>query len=216
MFCHYGIASILYQTAQSRQIPFILSGVTHSETWWNPGNRTRILARRLRELPLTDKAIFGLYQARAFACLVDQRRQFPMPGISFLNVYQHARAPADGPQTIRVFDYVGWDQERIERTLQEEVGWRKPPKALSWRYDCILEPLLDLTFKRDLGISSAGLYLCGLIRSGQIRRQEALRLMQEKEDPSRLEASLKSVLDFLAIPPAIREKYLGALRGEST
>jgi hypothetical protein len=214
MFCHYGIAAILYHTAQSRQIPFILSGVTHSETWWNPGNRMRILARRLRDLPLTEKAIFGLYQARAFACLVDQRRQFPMPGNSALNVYRLANTPAGGPQTIRVFDYVGWDQELIEKTLQEETGWRKPPTSLTWRYDCMLEPLLDLTFKRDLGISSAGLYLCGLIRSGQMGREEALRLMQEKEDPSRLEASLKSVLNFLAIPPAIQAKYFGALGGE--
>ena len=37
LFCHYGIKATLYQTAQSRGIPFVLSGVTSSEMWWDPG-----------------------------------------------------------------------------------------------------------------------------------------------------------------------------------
>ena len=52
MFCHYGIEAVLYETARSREIPFILSGVTNNEIWWNPGNRLSILAKRLKELSL--------------------------------------------------------------------------------------------------------------------------------------------------------------------
>ncbi len=61
MFCHYGIEAILYETARSRGIPFILSGVTTREKWWNPGNRMGILARRLKDLPLAEKVRFGVY-----------------------------------------------------------------------------------------------------------------------------------------------------------
>jgi hypothetical protein len=143
--------------------------------------------------------------------LVDQRRQFPIPGNSSLNVYKQAKIPVDGPETIKVYDYVEWDQDMIERTLQEETGWQKPSKSLTWRYDCILEPLLDLTFERDLGISSTGLYLCGLIRSGAISREEAMRLMEESEDPTRLDTSLKAVLDYLEIPTQVQKKYYDAL-----
>jgi len=207
MFCHYGIEAVLYQIAQTREIPFILSGVTESETWWNPGHRLGILAQRLKALPLSEKAIFAFHQFRAYLRLVDQRRQFPLPGNSPLKAYGKARAPATGPETIRVFDYVGWDQEVIERILQEETGWRKPARSLSWRYDCILEPLLDFTYKREFGISSAGLYLCSLIRSGQISREEGLRLLAESEDQASLDASLKRVLDFLEIPERVQEKY---------
>jgi hypothetical protein len=210
MFCHYGIEAILYEAARSRGIPFILSGVTSNEIWWNPGNRMGILAKRLKNLAFSEQVLFGLYQSRAFIGLVDQRLQFPLPGNSCLNVYKKAHSPSNGPETISVFDYIEWDQRVIEKTLQEETGWQKPSKALTWRYDCILEPLLDFTFKREFGISSAGLYICGLIRSGAIGREEAQSLIEENEDQARLDANLKTVLDLLKIPPSIQQKYFDA------
>ncbi|HTX68659.1 MAG TPA: hypothetical protein VMH50_05880 [Thermoleophilia bacterium] len=210
MFCHYGIEAVLGRTARERGIPFMLSGVTASEVWWDPGSRTKILARRLRNLSAGDKAIFGLYQTKACLSLVDQRRQFPVPGNSRLNVYKRARTPEPGPETIKVFEYVEWDQGTIEKTLADEVGWKRPPKSLSWRYDCILEPLLDYTYKKEFGISSAGLYLCGLIRSGGIGRAEALRMLAEIEDQSHLDAELRKVLDFLQIPARVQDKFFRA------
>ena len=207
MFCHYGIEAVLYETAKSRGIPFILSGVTHSETWWNPGSRLGFLAKHLKKLPLGEQMRFGFYQSKAYLGLVDQRLQFPLPGNNPLNVYAHANAPADGPETIRVFDYIEWDQENIERTLREETGWQKPSKDLSWRYDCILEPLLDYTFKKEFGISSAGLYICGLIRAGKVTREEALKLIETNEDQACLDANLKSVLEFLNIPLSLQQKF---------
>ncbi len=111
-----------------------------------------------------------------------------------------------------MFDYIEWDQDVIERTLQEETGWQKPEKSLTWRYDCILEPLLDLTYKKEFGISSAGLYLCGLIRSGQIGREEALHLLEESEDQEHLQTSLKRVLDFLDIPVSIQTRFMNSSR----
>lgn len=208
MFCHYGIEAVLYEAARKRDIPFILSGVTDHETWWNPGNRIGFLAKRLKNLSFADKAFFGYYQFKAYLGLVDQRRQFPIPGNLCLNVYSRAQVDSNGPEKIPVFNFIEWDQELIEKTLQEETGWQKPAKLLTWRYDCILEPLLDLTFKNEFGISSTGLYLCGLIRSGGIPREEALHLMEENESQERLEESLKTVLDFLDIPKQVQEKFL--------
>jgi glutamine---fructose-6-phosphate transaminase (isomerizing) len=207
MFCHYGIDAVLYETAQSREIPFILSGVTNNETWWNPANRFSILAKRLKNISVKDKALFGLYQSKAYLGLVDQRLQFPLPGNNSLNVYKRAKMPSDGPETIHVFDYIEWNQEIIEKTLQEETGWQRPAKSLTWRYDCILEPLLDYTYMREFGISSAGLYICSLIRSGDIDREDAMRILEESEDQARLDTSLKTVLDFLKVPLPIQEKF---------
>lgn len=210
MFCHYGIEAILNGTAWSRGIPFVLSGVTASEVWWKPGNRTGILAKRLKDVPLADKALFGLHQCKAYLNLVDQRRQFPIPGTSSLNVYKRAHAPAHGPETIKVFEYIEWDHTSIEETLKEELGWQQPDTPLSWRYDCVLEPLLDYTYKREFGISSAGLYLCSLIRSGGMDREEALQLLERIEDQARLDAGLKSVLEFLKIPERTQVKFFRA------
>jgi hypothetical protein len=165
----------------------------------------------LVKLPLTEKMLFGFYQSKAYLGLIDQRRQFPIYGNRRANVYKRAHIPPGGPEIIPLYDYIEWDQDIIEKTLQEETGWQKPAKSLTWRYDCILEPLLDYTFKKDLGISSAGLYICGLIRSGRVTREEGLRLLEESEDQERLDASLKTVLDFLEIPIQTQNKYFNSI-----
>ncbi len=207
MFCHYGIEAVLYQAAKSRGIPFILSGETNNETWWNPGSRLGFLAKRVKSLPLSEKLVFGYYQSKAYLNLVDQRRQFPLPGNSSLNVYQKAHIPPEDPETIKIFNYVGWDQDAIEKTLMEETGWKKPPKTLTWRYDCILEPLLDYTYMKEFGISSAGLYICGLVRAGELSREEGRKLLEQAEDQAHLDASLQNVLDFLELPHEVQEKF---------
>lgn len=207
MFCHYGIEAILFEAARSRGIPFILSGVTNNETWWNPGNRLNLLFKQLKKLDLVELINFGVFQSKAYLNLVDQRRQFPIPGNSRFKVYSRAKTPPSAPEIVKVYDYIEWNQKLIETTLQAETGWKKPAKSLSWRYDCILEPLLDFTFKRDLGISSAGLFLCGLIRSGGISREEALNHLEEIENQSHLDQSLRKVLDFLEISKSTQEKF---------
>jgi hypothetical protein len=207
LFCHYGIEAILHKVARERGIPVILSGTTSHELWWNPGSRTRVLVRRLQQLPLREKVLFGIHQCKAFGNLVDQRAQFPIDGNSRFNVYKRARVPADGPATLAVYDYVDWDPRVIEQTLRDEAGWEKPAKAFTWRYDCLLEPVLDYTYKKEFGISSAGLYLCGLVRTGLMTREEALNHLGQVEDQDHLDASLKRVLDYLEIPPHVQAKF---------
>ena len=206
IFCHYGIDGVLYNVAKEKKAPFILSGITENELW-NPGSRTSFLLRRVRRLPLTDLLRFVYYQSRAYLNLVGQRRQFPIPGNSCLDVYRRAKLPDDGPEIVHVFDYVQWEQGLIETTLRERTGWQKPPRATSWRYDCILEPLLDYTYKREFGISTLGIYLSGMIRAGLMEREEALRVQQAGEQREHLEKSLKAALDFLKVPPAVQARF---------
>jgi hypothetical protein len=210
IFCHYGIEAVLYNIANERKIPFILSGVTKNELWWNPGNRTKILLQRVKKLPVNELIRFMYYQSRAFLGLVDQRRQFKIPHNSCLNVYKRAKIPLNGPESIHVFDYFEWDQDETEKTLIERTGWVKPEKAVSWRYDCILEPLLDYTYKKEFGISTVGLYLSGLIRSGLIKREKALKIQKECAKDEVLRSSLKYVFDYLKIPKNIQDKFFNA------
>lgn len=209
IFCHYGIDAVLYNVAVKENIPFILSGITSNELW-NPGNRTNFLMKRVKKLPLGEKISFLYYQSKAYLKLIDQRRQFPISGNSCLNTYKRAKLPEEGPEIVHVFDYIPWDQRIIEKTLKERTGWSKPPKATSWRYDCILEPLLDLTYKKEFGISTVGLYLSGLIRSGLMERDEALQILEKSEEDTALEESLRFVLDFLKIPEKVQAKFFTA------
>ncbi len=209
IFCHYGIDAILYNFANERGIPFILGGITKYELW-NPGSRTAFLAKRLRKLPIGKLLQFFNYQSRAYFRLVDQRRQFRMPPSNCLDVYRRAEKPADGPQSIHVFDYVQWDQGVIEQTLMSETGWIKPDKTLSWRYDCSLEPFLDYTYKKEFGISTVGIYLSQLIRDGKMDRQEAMKMMEESENDILLKIKLTEVFDELNIPSKIKDEFFAA------
>jgi glutamine---fructose-6-phosphate transaminase (isomerizing) len=206
IFCHYGIEGVLYNVAREKNIPFILSGVTENELW-NPGSRTRFLLKRVKKLPFSDLLRFIYYQSKAYLNLVDQRKQFRIPGNNCFNVYNRAVLPRKGPEVIHVFDYVKWDQALIEQTLRQRTGWQKPPRATSWRYDCILEPLLDYTYKSEFGISTVGIYLSGLIRAGLIERPEAVRVQQISEGQEHLEGSLKAALAFLNVPEDIQYRY---------
>ena len=210
MFCHYGIDAILWNIASEKKIPFILSGVTKNELW-NPGNRTKILLNRVKKLPLNEFITFAYYQSKAYVGLVDQRRQFKIPDNNCFSVYKKPALPLNGSELLHVFDYIPWNQAEIEKTLSKETEWVKPEKALSWRYDCILEPLLDYTYKREFGISTVGLYLSGLIRSGQISRDEALRIQEQTEDEEALRNDVESVFNYLQIPKPIQNKFFNAL-----
>ncbi|MDY7037225.1 MAG: hypothetical protein SV375_13800 [Thermodesulfobacteriota bacterium] len=210
MFCHYGINAILFNIANEGGIPFVLSGITKHELW-NPGNRMRILLKRVKQLPKSDLLRFLSCQAKAYICLVAQRRQFNFPSNNIFNAYKRAKMPSDGVDVIPFFDYVDWNHKEVERVLIEETGWTKPDEAISWRYDCSLEPLLDCTYKKEFGISTVGLYLSSLIRSGQIERDEALAMTQECEDEETLREKAESVFNFLHIPQRLQTKFFTAI-----
>ena len=83
-FCHYGIEAVLYETARSREIPFILSGVTNNEVWWNPGNRLSILAKRLKELSFEEKFVLGSLKVRLISVWSTSVDSFPYRAIAVL------------------------------------------------------------------------------------------------------------------------------------
>lgn len=215
IFCHYGIEAVLYNVAKARGIPFILGGITKYELW-NPGSRTKFLFARVKELPAAEKAGFAYYQAKAYACLVEQRRQFPIPGNSVFDVYRRATLPPDSITGINVFDYVRWDQSMIENTLMKETSWEMPDKSISWRYDCVLEPFLDYTYKWEFGISTVGIYLSNLIRDGRIERVEALHILERSEDEEMLRGKLQPVFDFLKLPYRFGEVFFERARRDTT
>ena len=206
IFCHYGIEAVIYNLANKLNIPFSLSGVTKYEKW-DAGNKTQILLSRVKKLPVNDLMRFAYYQSKAYLLLRDQRKQFNMPCSSMLNVYNDPEKPQNGPLSIKVFDYIQWDPNLIEKTLIEKTGWIKPENGLSWGYDCSLEPFLDYTYKKEFGISTVGLYFSHLIRDGLIDRDEAMKTLEKSEDDNMLKEKLEKVFDFLEIPQSIRTKF---------
>jgi hypothetical protein len=209
LFCHYGIDAVLYNVAIEKKIPFILTGITQYELW-NPGNRSKFILKRIKNLHSSDILEFVYYQSKAYLNLLRQRRQFPIQGNSCFNVYKRARLPEQGPEMIHVFDYIHWDHMLIEKTLKEQTGWVRPKGETSWRYDCILEPLLDYTYMREFGISCTGIYLSRLIRSGLLTRDEGLKTLEKKESEEVMRKSLLNVLSFLNVSEKTKIKFINS------
>ena len=61
---------------------------------------------------------------------------------------------------------------------------------------------------REFNISCTGIYLSGLIRSGLIKRDEGLKVLEAKENEEVLRNSLESVLSFLNVQAKTKSKFL--------
>ncbi len=214
LFCHYGINAILYGLAKKKDIPLVLGGVTKYELW-NPGKRMGFLKERVARLTLPAKIRFAVSQLKAYRYLVAQRREYPLDGNSRFKPYSHPEWPEHGPRLVNIFEYLVWNKDEIEKTLQEETGWKKPDAVLSWRYDCMLEPLLDFTYLREFGVSTVGVYLSNQIRDGLISREEALEVLLKSEDRTRLDASLHEVCQFLGLPRRVERQLLRGVTGDT-
>lgn len=208
-FCHYGIEAILFNIAYENKIPFSLSGSTQYESW-KLEDRKKILLDRVKKLPIKDIINFIYYQSKAYFLLLDQRKQFSMPCNNRFNVYSRPQNTLNEPLTVKVFDYVRWDQNQIEKTLMEKTGWVRPNNLLSWGYDCSLEPFLDYTYKKEFGISTVGIYLSHLIRDGLMKRDEAFKILVKSESEEGLRKKLETVFEYLEIPLSIRRKFYEA------
>jgi len=210
LFCHYGIDAVLYNVGISKEIPWILGGVTKYEKW-ECGSRTRLLLGRVKKSSFTDIFRFAYFQMKSYAWLAEQRRQFRMPEAPWYDVYTEVSLPPYGPEGVNVFEYVQWNQNTIEETLRKETGWVKPEKLISWRYDCSLEPFLDYTYKKEFGISTVGIFLSHQIRDGLIDRESALEVLRTSESEESLRAKLEPVFEYLRIPDDLKGKFYSTL-----
>lgn len=207
--CRRSIDTALRATATARGIPFILTGETQHETW-ELGAPVRRIIERLGALSagalvrLARAEVDGALRARRAAAEIG-RLAAAIPGS------RTVEAGRGGPPfQVPFYRYVPWDHDLIERTLSDELGWQPPPQALSWRYDCALEPVLDLMMLRRFGISTAGLYLSNLVRDGVFSRERALGLLAEMENEARLARHAAELVSSLGLSPATLRALTGA------
>jgi hypothetical protein len=205
-FCHFGIEAILYNEAKKRNIPFIVSGFTRHERTIAL-NRKKVFLSMFRKLYKRYLLFSAYHQVKAFLLLIRQRTQLRPHCSGIYNVYEKIRLPIAGPEKIDFFDYVGWDYKEMERILSNRVGWILPDEMLSWSYDCVLEPLLNYSYLKEIGISTTGMYLSNMIRIGQIERDEALRILDKYETGNYLRQRVEYVFDFLKIPQKIQARF---------
>jgi phosphopantetheinyl transferase (holo-ACP synthase) len=92
---------------------------------------------------------------------------------------RHKQEDRGGTLFVSAYDFVEWDEERILSTIQSELGWRNPPHSkTTWRSDCSMHIVKQYMYQNLLGWTKNDMILSGLIRKGEITRDDALQRVE--------------------------------------
>lgn len=187
--CNLGIWSMSYKVAQDYGIPLIVSGSSN-----------RIAER----LPKGGR----IYQWSTSYFKEVIRGEVPIKDVKeYLHLPQNYHKSTLRSMSQRVFpskkvkivplpNYLDWNEHAILKTLKSELSWKQ--RADRYHHiDCIMESVNDYFKQKKWGFSAAMRYSM-LIRTGQITRDEALKLtIQEEKKNSQEPPELKLWLKFL-------------------
>lgn len=83
------------------------------------------------------------------------------------------------------YDYIKWDEKQVTSVIENELKWKKNNRTEStWRGDCDIALLKLYLYKKILGYNDKIDGLSYLIRTNQIRRNEALERIKIEENVS--------------------------------
>jgi hypothetical protein len=81
--------------------------------------------------------------------------------------------------------YIKWEEKEVTSTIKKEFDWKNFPGMKStWRGDCYIGPIRQYLYYALLGYSDKDVHLSGLIRDGQITREEAMNRITEENNSS--------------------------------
>lgn len=105
-------------------------------------------------------------------------RSIPDTLSGFLSFYQAPRS------YIRFFEYVKWDESRINKTLIEEYDWETDPEtSTTWRIGDGTAQFYNYIYHTIAGFSENDTFRSNQIREGLINRQQALEAVREENKP---------------------------------
>jgi hypothetical protein len=78
-------------------------------------------------------------------------------------------------RNVRLFEYLGWDEQKIMSLIQTELKWRNNPDSRSaWRSDCKINLLRNHLYKLTLGFTKNEELVSNMIRLGELNREAGL------------------------------------------
>jgi len=180
--CRYGVRGGACKVAMKHKVPLVVFAASQPElmSFKNEFFRTRFNRRSLGMLSelLNNPSYFKpsfipMYIKDYFH---DDAHRYPLSPI-FKILYRKVRI-------IEFFDYIQWDEKKIEDTLKRKLSWEKPKNIKSsWRFDCLVHFFKDYIYLNSVGFTERDELLSNMIREGLISREEALhRLMGQYEN----------------------------------
>ena len=106
------------------------------------------------------------------------------------------------PDILRVdyFFHAAWDEDEVNRVIHEELGWELPPDCVgTWKADCEFAEMKNYMFHKMHGATYLDGFLSNMIRAGELSREEALFMIENR--PVYSAPRLQRVLKQLDLPP---------------
>lgn len=111
---------------------------------------------------------------------------------------EYYRSFTEKSDYFHIFDYWRWDEQLIEKTLDEEYDWeRAPDTQTTWRIGDGTAAFYNYAYYTIAGFTEHDTFRSNQIREGEITRDEALRLVEEENTPRY--PNLKWYLDVVGV-----------------
>jgi cellulose synthase/poly-beta-1,6-N-acetylglucosamine synthase-like glycosyltransferase len=194
--CRYGIIGNAFKEAKKHNIPMIIIG-------WSPIEDTPFKEAYLRD---SSKSVMGGLMRN-----IIKNPAYIKPGNMIAAVkdyyhnYQHVKdwniilkMLHPGVNLLQFYDYIPYNPDKIQRTLEEKVGWKTPNKKDSWQWDCKIKLLQNYFYDNYANFTATDGYLSAMVREGFISREEALdRLVYLKQNKNGKLSQLHAFLNDL-------------------
>jgi len=174
--CRYGIIGNAFSIAKEYDIPMIVIG-------WSPvedtpfkelylrSNANSVMGGLLRNL---IKNPFYLRPSNMLAAVKDYYHNYQH--VKDWNIVLKLLHP--GVKLIQFYDYVSYDPDKIQQTVEKEAEWRTPDKKDSWQFDCKIKLLQSYFYTKEVNFTASDDYLSAMVREGFITRAEALKRLE--------------------------------------
>jgi hypothetical protein len=84
-------------------------------------------------------------------------------------------------RNVRLFEYIGWDEQKIMSLIQTELKWRNYSYSRSaWRSDCKINLLRNHFYKVTLGFTKNEELVSNMIRLGEMSREDGLARVEHE------------------------------------
>lgn len=209
--CRLGLYRGFLQTARHYQTPLLLSGLGEPESSF---------ARKLLSSNMTHKFI-SLASGVGLEMIKNPSYLLMRPSLPYWMSmeYLYAFSPRHIMQNLicpemhhlRLFEFIGWDEQQITTVIQSELGWKKYGYSeASWRSDCKINLLKNHFYNETLGFTKNDELVSNMIRLGVMTREEGLaRVERENVIP---EQFLREFFEEVGISYQMYQKGLARIR----
>jgi len=207
MLTDHAIIVLLYKTAFKKKIKYIIAGTNYS----TEGMRMPPGWNHLKLDSLNIKSIYKNFSNGK------KLESYPLLGIFEYYKYKYFY----GIKWVSILDYQSYDRNEAAQILKKEIGWKAYGKK---HYESIFTRFYQgYILPMKFNIDKRRIHYSALICSGQMKREEALKLMDQDpyEDENLLEQDKYYVLkelgfseewfeSYIKLPPVSHNYYLSA------